>query len=69
MFITFGIEKLDNNRVRIHTVAFGNSKERKKKLRSIDAKLGRLMHIGVATKKQKRIFNDYENWAEEKLEA
>lgn len=69
MQIKFGIEKIGNNRVRLHTIAYRNQKERKKKIKATNAVLGRLMHIGIATNKQKGIFDDYKNWAEEKLET
>ena len=69
MYITFGIEKIQGKRVRLHTIVYQNYKERIKKIRNTNAQLGRLLHIGTATEKQKRIFDDYKDWSEEKLEA
>ena len=69
MYITFGIEKIQGKRVRLHTIVYRNYKERIKKIRNTNAQLGRLLHIGTATEKQKRIFDDYKDWSEEKLEA
>lgn len=55
--------------MRLHTIVYRNYKERIKKIRNTNAQLGRLLHVGTATEKQKRIFDDYKDWAEEKLEA
>jgi len=60
MNVCFGLEKLDNGRVRLHTLTYRNPMEKIKALRASPVIFFRIISLGIATDKQKGIFNGYE---------
>ena len=59
MIVGFGFEKLDNGRVKIHTLYWSNAVQ--KKAKCLDYPPMRIVSLGVATDKQKEMFYDKES--------
>lgn len=60
MNLCFGLEKLDNGRIRLHTRTYKNPMEKFKALRASGVTFFKVMPLGIVTDAQKRIFDGYE---------
>ena len=69
MYVSFGYQKLDNGRVKLHTLAYRHTVEKLAQLAYLNKfgiKIDRVLNLGIATKAQKEWLDAYE---EPELEA